>query len=86
MSDNLEILDVLIVDPNKIVYEGQSVRLFLPGKAGELAVLPGHTPLYTELIQGTVVFEEASGKRQEQLIEGGIARIKQNSVTILVGF
>ncbi|MGI5828377.1 MAG: F0F1 ATP synthase subunit epsilon [Patescibacteria group bacterium] len=86
MADAEQILDVLIVDPNKIVYEGKAVKIFAPAKIGETAFLPQHTPLYTELEPGNVVIEEVNGNKVEQKIDGGVARIKNNTLKILIGF
>ncbi|NMC35690.1 hypothetical protein GYA49_01455 [Candidatus Beckwithbacteria bacterium] len=79
-------LDVVIVDPNHVVYEGKAKRVFAPGKIADLALLPEHTPLYTELIEGTIQIEEESGQKIEEKIDGGVARIKNNTLTILIGF
>ncbi len=80
------VLDVSIVDPDRVIYEGKAIKVFAPGRVDELAILPDHTPLYSELITGKVVVEEASGKTFEKQIEGGVVRIKDNTVKILVGF
>jgi len=81
-----DFLDTAIVDPNHVIYEGQTKRVFAPGKMADLALLPNHTPLYTELVEGTVIIEETGGKKIEEKIDGGIARLRNNTLTILVGF
>jgi F0F1-type ATP synthase epsilon subunit len=85
-TDTTEVLDVLIVNPNMIVYEGKAVKVFAPAKIGETAFLPQHTPLYTELEEGNVTIEEVNGKKVEQKIDGGVARVQNNSLKILIGF
>lgn len=86
MADTNTSLDVLIVDPNKVIYEGKALRVFAPGKIDEIALLPEHTPLYSELLTGTIIVEEVAGKKIEQKIESGVVRIKNNSLKIIVGF
>jgi F-type H+-transporting ATPase subunit epsilon len=86
MSDAPAVLETLIVDPNKTIYEGKVVKMFVPGRLQDLAILPNHTPLYTELIEGTIAIEEAGGKKVEQKIDGGVLRVENNTVKILVGF
>ena len=81
-----DFLDVVIVDPNRIIYEGKANKVFAPSKVADLALLPDHTPLYTELVEGTVTIEEVGGKQIEEKIDGGIIRIKNNTLTILIGF
>lgn len=80
------ILELVIVDPNSKIYEGQAVRVFVPTPDGEIALLPQHTPLYAEIIKGEIKIEEKDNKSQKFEVDGGIARIKQNSIKILVGF
>lgn len=79
-------LEVLIVNPDKVVYEGQASKVFAPGPYGEVAFLPHHAPLYSELSSGTVSIEEKGGKQVTKKIEGGVVRIKNNTIKILVGF
>lgn len=80
------ILETVIVDPNSKIYEGQTIRVFVPTPNGEIALLPQHTPLYAEITKGEIKIEEKDGKTQKFEVDGGIARIKQNSLKILVGF
>lgn len=86
MTETTEQLDIKIVNPNKVVYEGTAKRIFLPGRVGELAVMPYHTPLYSELVSGELKIELENGSEKIEKIEGGVARIRDNAVTILIGF
>ena len=81
-----KLLEVLIIDPDKIIYEGQATKVFAPGPYGEVAFLPHHAPLYSELSSGKVSIEESGGKLVTKEIEGGVVRIKNNTIKILVGF
>lgn len=88
MADEIKVneLEVSIVNPDQIVYEGVAKRMFVPGPFGMVAFLPQHTPIYSELVEGTIIIEETSGKKIEQKIDGGVVRTKNNSIKILVGF
>ena len=79
-------MNIIIVDPNKIIYEGIIKKIFVPGRMQELAILPNHTPLYSELVEGTVKIEDEKGKTKDIKIDGGILRIKNNNLKILIGF
>lgn len=79
-------LEIIIVNPDKVVYEGIAKQAFAPGPFGEIALLPGHTPIYTELVEGKLIIEEKNGKKTEKKIDGGVVRMKKNIVKILVGF
>ena len=57
----------------------------LPGAAGVLTVLPGHTPLLTVLVAGVVVAvsgEEDVANRYFS-VDGGFAEVKDNQVRLL---
>jgi F-type H+-transporting ATPase subunit epsilon len=86
MPEEKDSVNVIIVNPDKVIYEGEATRVFAPGKIAELALLPQHTPLYSELSAGTIVVEEKGGGKEEQKIDGGVARIKNNELKILIGF
>jgi F-type H+-transporting ATPase subunit epsilon len=75
------ILNVLIVNPDSVIFEGTVQYLLVPTITGVAGLMPSHTPLFTELIKGDIVL---SGEKEEIVaIEGGILRIKDDSVTIL---
>lgn len=62
-------------------HEGESV--ILPGQAGVLTVLPGHTPLLTTLAPGVLVVHETGKKTVFYAVQGGFAEIRENHVRIL---
>ncbi len=75
----------VIVSPDQTLYEGQPQRVLVPGIQGDLAILPQHTPLYAELVKGKVQVSEGSQVKEFD-IDGGVIRVRENSVTIVVGF
>lgn len=77
---------LLIVSPDRIVLETEAKRVFLPGPIQEIAVLPDHTPLYSELIKGVIRVETETDELKEVDIEGGIVRVRQNQVSVILGF
>jgi len=86
MVDDKSQIHLVIVDPDKVIYEGDAIKVFLPGKVAELALLPQHTPLYTELTAGSVKVEEITGNTQDFKVDGGVAKIQNNELHILIGF
>jgi F0F1-type ATP synthase epsilon subunit len=57
-----------------------------PGNKGPLAILPGHAPLYTEIIAGELQIDDTKGTPKTFKVDGGVMRIRSNTVTIIVGF
>lgn len=78
-------LDVVIVNLGTVMYEGKANTLIAPGPFGDFAILPGHTPLFIKLVKGAVKINNEHNTKEIQ-IEGGVAKITQVRVVILVGF
>lgn len=76
-------LKVKVIDPNKLVFEGEADYVVAPGPQGSLGILPGHTPMFAELVKGDVYI---AGKNEQLLnIEAGILKVRADTVTILIG-
>jgi len=77
---------LIIVSPDEVVLETTATRLMAPGVYQEIAILPDHTPLYAELKKGEVKITQSDSKEEKVPIESGIMRVKQNKVSIILGF
>lgn len=86
MPQNATPLQVIIVSPDKTILETEAVRVFVPGIIQELAILPHHTPLYSELVKGVIKIETVNGTIKEIDIDSGIIRVRQNRISIILGF
>ena len=47
-------LHVDVVSAEEAIFSGEAKFVVLPGEAGELGILPGHTPLISRIRPGTV--------------------------------
>ena len=75
-------ISVKIINPDQILFEGSANMVFAPGKKGMLGILPGHTPMFAELIAGEITIQ---GEKDELLaIESGILSIQDDQLIILV--
>lgn len=79
-------MDILVVNLDKTLLECKAKSVILPVPYGNLAVLSGHTPIFTKLVKGNVLVNQSDGVSQSFEIENGIAKITQFKATILVGF
>lgn len=79
-------LHVVVVSPDQLLLETEATKVIVPGAVQELAILPNHTPLYSDLIKGTIRIETVGDKTKEIDIEGGILRVRQNKVSLILGF
>jgi F-type H+-transporting ATPase subunit epsilon len=76
-------IKVDVVSAEEQVYSGRAKFVALPGEAGELGVLPGHTPLITRIRAGAVRIEMENGEEEFVFVAGGILEIQPGTVTVL---
>ena len=60
-----------IVSAEEQIFSGLVEFVALPGEAGELGILPGHTPLMTRIKPGTVRLKTPTGKGEELVYVAG---------------
>lgn len=79
----MALLKVDVVSTERSIFSGEARFVEVPGSAGELGVLPGHTPLLTSIRPGTVRIEAGDGAETFLYIAGGFVEIQPDRVTIL---
>ena len=72
-------LDVLILGPQEVFFEGRAQSAIFPGEMGVFEVLPFHKPLLSRLIGGIIVVGELTLP-----ISRGVVQVKSNKVTAIV--
>jgi F-type H+-transporting ATPase subunit epsilon len=71
-----------IVSQDRIVFQGDVDIVVLPGAAGEMGILPNHSPVLTVLQFGVV--RVRAGKNEEYFtVAGGVAEVQPDQVTVL---
>ncbi|KAG0162941.1 hypothetical protein DFQ28_003288 [Apophysomyces sp. BC1034] len=76
-------IKVDVVSAEESIFSGQARFVALPGEAGELGILPGHTPLITRIRPGSVRIEDENGEEQFVFVAGGILEVQPGAVTVL---
>ncbi len=79
MADTLELE---IVAPDKLLVRERVEQVQIPGKSGELGVLPGHAPLITTLTIGEISYRQGTNTHY-LAVAWGFAEVLPNKVTIL---
>jgi F-type H+-transporting ATPase subunit epsilon len=79
MADTLELE---IVTPDKLLVHEHADQVQIPGKSGELGILPGHAPLITELTIGEISYRQGANTHY-LAVAWGFAEVLPNKVTIL---
>ena len=82
MSEGKTQLHLKVVTPTRVVVDVPCDEVALPGAIGEIGILPGHTPLLTQLRIGEMSYKQ--GMREHYLaLQWGFAEIANDQVTVL---
>ena len=76
-------LNVEIISPTRVLHKFEAKAVTVPGAMGYLTILPGHTPLITEIGVGELRAVDAEGKTYEYFVSGGYAECDNTHVQIL---
>lgn len=76
-------LQLNIISAEKKIFSGAVTSVIIPGISGKFGVYPDHAPLISPLKEGTIVYT-VNGKEESVNVNGGIAEVMQNVVTICV--
>lgn len=75
-------LQLQVITPSRVIVDELVDEVVAPGVLGEFGVLPGHVPFITLLAEGEVRYRKGSSE-QKLPVEGGLAEVRDNKVTIL---
>ena len=78
-------IKVDVVSAEESIFSGDAELVSLPGKSGELGILPGHVPLITLIRPGFVRIHLPGKKEVEQVFVagGGVLEVQPDLVTVL---
>ena len=77
-------LQLKIVSPERIEYEGDVVSVLVPGTVGQFEILTNHAPIISSLDKGRVVYALPSGEKKSVDIIGGFVEVQKNVVSLCV--
>jgi len=72
-----------IVSAEEQIFSGLVEFISVTGSMGDLGILPGHTPLLTELKPGPVELRKAGGEDDVFYVSGGFIEIQPKKVIVL---
>jgi F-type H+-transporting ATPase subunit epsilon len=73
----------VIVTPEQQVLDETVRQAILPAHDGQIGILTDRAPLLVKLGQGPLQLDPTSGPRRLMYVEGGIAQMKDNRLTVL---
>jgi F-type H+-transporting ATPase subunit epsilon len=75
-------LKLEIVSPERMVYDDEVDMVIVPGRNGQLGILPHHTPLISSLGVGELRIKKA-GSEESMLISGGFVEVRPDKVIVM---
>lgn len=76
-------LNVRILTPSQLLFEGEADSITLPGTVGSFTVLPGHAPIISSLEKGKVICR-IDDVVSEYVSNGGFVEVKDNAVSVCI--
>jgi F-type H+-transporting ATPase subunit epsilon len=73
------LLDVVVLGPQEVIYEGKASSVILPGEQGTFEVLSFHKRILSRLVSGDLIVDERVFP-----IRRGIVKVNQNKVTAII--
>lgn len=77
-----EQLQLEVVTPERRLLSEQVNSVTVPGRGGELGILPGHAPLISDLQAGVLSYNE-DGTTFQLLVSGGFVEVNNDKVSVL---
>ncbi|MEK6334823.1 MAG: F0F1 ATP synthase subunit epsilon [Acidobacteriota bacterium] len=77
-----EQLQLEVVTPERRVLSEQVNSVTVPGRSGEMGILPGHAPLISELQTGVLSYNE-DGTVFQLHVSGGFVEVTDDRVSVL---
>ena len=78
-------MNLKIISPEKVLFDGEIDELIAPTVNGEIAILPNHADLLTQLDSGEMTVK-TKGKEHHIGATGGFLQITNGEITVLVDF
>ena len=75
-------LQLDVITPERRLLSEQVDSVTVPGRGGELGILPGHTPLISELQTGVLSYTRG-GDTRRLLVSGGFVEVNDDRVSVL---
>lgn len=72
-----------VVTPEKQALDETVTQVILPSHDGLVGILTGHAPMLMKLGAGPLQLDLAGGQRRNYFVEGGVAQIKDDRLTII---
>ena len=76
-------LQLKIVSPEKVEYDGAVESILVPGTMGQFEILNDHAPIISTLQKGVVEYVTKEGNTSLEIL-GGFVEVQKNQVSLCV--
>src|SRR5256885_12439809 len=74
-----------VVTPEQQAFDASITQAILPAHDGLMGILTDRAPLLVRLGAGPLRLDQAGGRSQYYFVDGGVAQMKDNKLTIVTG-
>lgn len=80
----METLNLEIITPSGMIFDGKALTVTLPGEEGEFGVLAHHASLTTLLTAGVIDVEKEDKSVESVVVNWGVVQVNEEKVVVLV--
>ncbi|GAE83418.1 F0F1 ATP synthase subunit epsilon [Bacteroides reticulotermitis] len=77
-------LHLSIVSPEKSIFDGDVKIVTLPGTIGSFSILPGHAPIVSSLVAGTLSYITMDDGEHSLDIQGGFIELSDGIASVCI--
>jgi F-type H+-transporting ATPase subunit epsilon len=72
-----------LITPERILVEEEVQAVFMRTDGGDVAFMPGHTPLIGAIVPGAVRFQREDGTEERAAVHGGFVQVEGDHIHVL---
>ena len=76
-------MNLIIISPEKTIYNGEVSAVSVPGKNGRFTVLHNHAAIISTLVKGDISYKTDEGE-STLAINSGLVEVNRNDITICI--
>ena len=77
-------LRLKVVSPEKVLFDGEVIRIIVPGTVGEFEILEHHAPIISSLEKGCVKYQAQATQEESLDILGGFVEVQKDEIRMCV--
>ena len=79
-------LNVRVVSPERVVFEGEASAVVAPAWDGQVGILPGHAPMLALVGVGELSVDRPGGGSASFYVAGGVLKVERDTLTVLTEY